>query len=171
MRRIAHCACSRRSFGSRLIGSSFEGSVASWTALAFTLANVIFLARATFTHDMSASTVRIFVSITLIMAALAVLCGTTRIASIGPSVFFGVLIAATILASAGASFLQNAVVGLSAAFGPWYLQGILSGQGAIGAIVALVQMLSAAAASGKASSLAEKAEEQRQVRRRLPISD
>ena len=112
---------------------------------------------------MSASTARILISISLVLAALAVLCGTTRIAEIGPNVFFTVLIASTILASAGASFLQNAVVGLSAAFGPWYLQGILSGQGAIGAIVAAVQMVTAATASGKASSLAEKAEEERQV--------
>jgi len=115
---------------------------------------------------MSASTARIFISISLVMAALAVLCGTTRIADIGPTIFFAVLMASTILASAGASFLQNAVVGLSAAFGPWYLQGILSGQGAIGAIVASVQMVTAATATGKASSLAEHEEQERQVRRR-----
>lgn len=155
-----------RSFGSRLLDSPFEGSFASWTALAFTLANVVFLARATWTHDMSASTLRIFVSISTIIAAIVVLCLTTRIPDMEPIVFFGLLMAMTILASAGASFLQNAVVALSSLFGPWYLQGILSGQGAVGAVVALVQMISAAASSDvsiavSAEDRAKKAEQAR----------
>lgn len=62
------------------------------------------------------------------------------------SFFFGGLIVGTTLMSASASYLQNAVVALSASFGPIYLQGILSGQGAIALIVAAIQLLSAYAA-------------------------
>lgn len=45
--------------------------------------------------------------------------------------------------SASASYLQNAVVALSAAFGPSYLACILSGQGGIGFAVAMIQLVSA----------------------------
>lgn len=45
-----------------------------------------------------------------------------------------------------ASYLQNAVVALSSKFGPMHLQGILSGQGAIGLLVASVQLFAALAA-------------------------
>lgn len=49
----------------------------------------------------------------------------------------------TILLAAASSYLQNAVVALSSKFGPMYLQGILSGQGAVGLAVASVQFVTA----------------------------
>lgn len=63
------------------------------------------------------------------------------------SVFFALLILSTVALAASASYLQNATVALSSRFGPLYLQGILSGQGAVGLAVALVQFVSAYTAS------------------------
>lgn len=50
---------------------------------------------------------------------------------------------ATILLAAASSYLQNATVALSSRFGPMYLQGILSGQGAVGLAVSTLQFVSA----------------------------
>jgi equilibrative nucleoside transporter 1/2/3 len=47
---------------------------------------------------------------------------------------------------------RTAVVALSALFGPSYLQGILSGQGGIGAIVSLCQLFAAIGSSSSSSS-------------------
>lgn len=55
--------------------------------------------------------------------------------------FFGFLIVTTFLEAFGSAYLQNSVIAMSSWFGPHYLQGILSGQGAIGAIVSLQQLL------------------------------
>lgn len=57
--------------------------------------------------------------------------------------FFAFLISSAVILSASASYLQNAVVALSAAFGPSYLACILSGQGGIGFAVAMIQLVSA----------------------------
>jgi len=83
------------------------------------------------------------VSITVITILLLLFCLSTRFKYIEPTLFFTLLIVGTLIAAAGASYLQNAVVALSALFGPSYLQGILSGQGAIGAAVSIAQFLSA----------------------------
>ncbi|KAH9812077.1 nucleoside transporter-domain-containing protein [Melampsora americana] len=47
----------------------------------------------------------------------------------------------TLLEAFGSATLQNSVIAISSWFGPDYLQGILSGQGANGAIVSLLQLL------------------------------
>lgn len=59
------------------------------------------------------------------------------------SLFFSALILCTIILAASASYLQNAVVALSASFGPTFLQAILSGQGAISVGVAGIQLIAA----------------------------
>jgi solute carrier family 29 (equilibrative nucleoside transporter), member 1/2/3 len=83
------------------------------------------------------------------------------------------LLLITLLSSAGASYLQSAVIGLSSLFGPLYLQGILAGtlypyfplyhfltravvpdqgQGVIGVVVSVVQFLSALGHATEGSS-------------------
>lgn len=59
------------------------------------------------------------------------------------SLFFSYLIVSAVLLGASASYLQNAVVALSASFGPVFLNQILSGQGAIGFVVAMIQFMAA----------------------------
>lgn len=59
------------------------------------------------------------------------------------SLFFGILILFTLILSAAASYLQNAVVALSAELGPSYLAAILSGQGAVGLALAIIQLVAA----------------------------
>lgn len=59
------------------------------------------------------------------------------------SLFFSFLIISAVFLGASASYLQNAVVALSASFGPVYLNQILSGQGAIGFVVAMIQFVAA----------------------------
>ncbi|GAA98152.1 uncharacterized protein L969DRAFT_46815 [Mixia osmundae IAM 14324] len=130
-------------FQSRLLGSQFETSFASWVAMTFTTGNLIFLAHANYTQAKANPNTRIFISVIAIILVLALLAITTRIESISATAFFPILIACSFLSAAGASYLQNAIVALSALFGPSYLQGILSGQGAIGALVSVIQFASA----------------------------
>lgn len=49
--------------------------------------------------------------------------------------------------SLAASYLQNAVVALSSIFGPMFLQGILSGQGAVALVIAAIQFIAAYSAT------------------------
>lgn len=71
---------------------------------------------------------------------------STLIPTISPSIFFPFLLLSTVSLAASSAYLQNATIALSSRFGPLYLQGILSGQGAIGVVVALLQFATALSA-------------------------
>ncbi|KAK4057846.1 peptidyl-prolyl cis-trans isomerase cpr6 [Microbotryomycetes sp. JL221] len=133
-------------FGARLKGSSFETSYASWVAMSFTTGNLVFLAHANATQAGANLRRRIVGSIISLSVIVTLYIISTRIPRINVDLFFALLLCSTIALSASASYLQNAVVALSASFGPIYLQGILSGQGLIAVIVAAIQLVSAYAA-------------------------
>jgi len=129
-------------FGSRLAGHRFQFNYMNWITVVFTIANVIFVSRATSTqqyikHPMN----RITLSLLLITSLSVILLISTRYTTFDPDLFFGFLILVTIAEALGSSYLQTSVIGLSAWFGSTYLQAILSGQGAIGVLVSVVQLL------------------------------
>ncbi|GAA5966251.1 hypothetical protein JCM8115_006426 [Rhodotorula mucilaginosa] len=130
-------------FGERLKDSPFERSFANFVALTFTTANLLFLAWANATQAKADLNRRILWSLFVLIAILCIFVGSTQFASINPTLFFSFLIVSAILLGASASYLQNAVVALSASFGPVYLNQILSGQGAIGFVVAMIQFVAA----------------------------
>lgn len=86
---------------------------------------------------------RISWSILVLAANLVLFIFSTVVKEIPPTLFFAFLIVSSIILAASASYLQNAVVALSASFGPSYLNQILSGQGAIGFAVAMIQFVAA----------------------------
>ncbi|GAA5993590.1 hypothetical protein JCM5350_008367 [Sporobolomyces pararoseus] len=130
-------------YSSRLVGSPFEFSYASFVALTFTSGNLLFLAHANATQQGADLARRISFSIIVMAVTLILAIITTKIEAIPSTLFFAFLITSAIVLSASASYLQNAVVALSAAFGPSYLACILSGQGGIGFAVAMIQLVSA----------------------------
>ncbi|GAA5892877.1 nucleoside transmembrane transporter FUN26 [Sporobolomyces salmoneus] len=130
-------------YSSRLVGSPFEFSYASFVALTFTTGNLLFLAHANATQQGADLARRISFSIIVMAATLILAIVTTKIEAIPSTLFFAFLIISAIVLSASASYLQNAVVALSAAFGPSYLACILSGQGGIGFAVAMIQLVAA----------------------------
>ncbi|GAA5874876.1 hypothetical protein JCM3774_006553 [Rhodotorula dairenensis] len=130
-------------FGERLKGSPFERSFANFVALTFTTANLLFLAWANATQAKADLNRRILWSLFVLIAILCIFVGSTQFAEINTTLFFSFLIVSAILLGASASYLQNAVVALSASFGPVYLNQILSGQGAIGFVVAMIQFVAA----------------------------
>ncbi|GAA6014706.1 hypothetical protein JCM10207_006910 [Rhodosporidiobolus poonsookiae] len=142
-------------FAARLKDSPFENSFASFVSLTFTTANLLFLARANATQAGANLARRISTSILVMTANLVVFIVTTRVKDIDPYLFFAFLIVSAVILAGSASYLQNAVVALSASFGPSYLNQILSGQGAIGFAVAMIQFIAAygaVKASHKSSS-------------------
>ncbi|GAA5992691.1 hypothetical protein JCM10908_006882 [Rhodotorula pacifica] len=130
-------------FGERLKDSPFERSFANFVALTFTTANLLFLAWANATQAKADLNRRILWSLFVLIAILCIFVGSTRFVEINATLFFSFLIVSAILLGASASYLQNAVVALSASFGPVYLNQILSGQGAIGFVVAMIQFVAA----------------------------
>ncbi|GAA5889996.1 hypothetical protein JCM8208_001191 [Rhodotorula glutinis] len=130
-------------YGARLAGSPFEASFASFNALTFTTANLVFLAHANATQGKADLSRRISWSILVLAANLVLFIISTVVKEIPPALFFAFLIISSIILAASASYLQNAVVALSASFGPSYLNQILSGQGAIGFAVAMIQFVAA----------------------------
>ncbi|KDE09097.1 hypothetical protein MVLG_00813 [Microbotryum lychnidis-dioicae p1A1 Lamole] len=130
-------------FGARLKGSKFQDSYSNFVALTFTTGNLSFLAWANVTQHGADLGRRIWISIVVLIGIVSLFIASTQIEEINPYLFFSVLIATTLVLAASASFLQNAVVALSSKFGPACLQGILSGQGAIGLAVAMIQFVAA----------------------------
>ncbi|GAA5989365.1 hypothetical protein JCM11641_004200 [Rhodosporidiobolus odoratus] len=130
-------------FAARLTGSRFETSFASFVSLTFTTANLVFLAHANATQGGANLARRISWSILVMTANLVLFIVTTRVKDISANLFFSFLIISAIVLAGSASYLQNAVVALSASFGPAYLNHILSGQGAIGFAVAMIQFVAA----------------------------
>ncbi|GAA5927518.1 hypothetical protein JCM3775_006006 [Rhodotorula graminis] len=130
-------------YGARLADSPFEASFASFNALTFTTANLVFLAHANATQGKADLSRRISWSILVLAANLVLFIISTVVKEIPPALFFAFLIISSIILAASASYLQNAVVALSASFGPSYLNQILSGQGAIGFAVAMIQFVAA----------------------------
>ncbi|WAQ93389.1 hypothetical protein PtA15_18A450 [Puccinia triticina] len=129
-------------FGSRLAGHRFQFNYMNWITVVFTIANVVFISRATSTQQNNKNpTIRITMSLLLITSLSIILLISTRYIVFDPSWFFGFLIAVTLAEALGSSYLQTSVIGLSAWFGSTYLQAILSGQGAIGVLVSMVQLL------------------------------
>ncbi|GAA5871302.1 hypothetical protein JCM1840_004407 [Sporobolomyces johnsonii] len=141
-------------FSARLVDSPFQFSYSSFVALTFTTGNLVFLAHANATQQGADLARRISLSITVLACVLIIFIVTTQVEQIPQNLFFAFLIISSIVLSASASYLQNAVVALSAAFGPSYLASILSGQGGIGFAVALIQFVSAYSAA-KASASAD----------------
>ncbi|GAA6052244.1 hypothetical protein JCM3770_007397 [Rhodotorula araucariae] len=138
-------------YGARLAGSPFETSFASFNALTFTTANLVFLAHANATQGTANLSRRISLSILVLAVNLTLFIVSTVVKEIPAGLFFAFLIVSSIVLAASASYLQNAVVALSASFGPSYLNQILSGQGAIGFAVALIQFTAAYGAVKAAS--------------------
>ncbi|KAL8290263.1 hypothetical protein RQP46_003202 [Phenoliferia psychrophenolica] len=138
-------------FRARLEGSSLQAAYVSWMSLAFMGSNLFFLYLANKTQHGANLGRRISVSIVVTSSILALGIFSTRVQEINPTFFFFALMVCTVILSACASYLQNAVVALSSRFGPSYLQGILSGQGAIGLAVATLQFVAAYTASSGAS--------------------
>ncbi|GAA5891685.1 hypothetical protein JCM5296_005511 [Sporobolomyces johnsonii] len=141
-------------FSARLVDSPFQFSYSSFVALTFTTGNLVFLAHANATQQGADLARRISLSITVLACVLIIFIVTTQVEQIPQNLFFAFLIISSIVLSASASYLQNAVVALSAAFGPSYLASILSGQGGIGFAVAMIQFVSAYSAA-KASASAD----------------
>ncbi|GAA5918501.1 hypothetical protein JCM1841_003270 [Sporobolomyces salmonicolor] len=141
-------------FSARLVDSPFQFSYSSFVALTFTTGNLVFLAHANATQQGADLARRISLSITVLACVLIIFIVTTKVEQIPQNLFFTFLIISSIILSASASYLQNAVVALSAAFGPSYLASILSGQGGIGFAVAMIQFVSAYSAA-KAIASAE----------------
>ncbi|SCZ98680.1 BZ3500_MvSof-1268-A1-R1_Chr7-1g09240 [Microbotryum saponariae] len=129
-------------FGARLKGSKFQDSYSNFVALTFTTGNLSFLAWANVTQHGVSFGLK-FGKDGMMMQQGLVLITPLAIEEINPYLFFSVLITTTLVLAASASFLQNAVVALSSKFGPARLQGILSGQGAIGLAVAMIQFVAA----------------------------
>ncbi|KAI5475437.1 nucleoside transporter [Pseudohyphozyma bogoriensis] len=140
-------------FSARLEGSPLQQSWTNWLALTFTACNLLFLALANASQQGANLSHRIFWSITTMTTVLVVGIISTAISEINQTLFFVFLILCTVFLSASASYLQNAVVALSSRFGAHYLQGILSGQGAIGLSVALLQFISAYASTSLPSRI------------------
>lgn len=130
-------------FLSRLVDSPYETSYSSWVALTFvssaprwtsaalgadlsfepqTTGNLLFLAYANATQQGAHLGRRIWGSIVVLIVTVSLYIVSTRIHEIDPHVFFSSLIVCTIILAASASYLQNAVVALSASFGPIFLQ-------------------------------------------------
>ncbi|GAA6001331.1 nucleoside transmembrane transporter FUN26 [Rhodotorula paludigena] len=130
-------------FKARLEGSVFETSFSSFNALTFTTANLVFLAHANATQGTANLSRRISYSIVVLAVNLTLFIISTKIEQIPAGLFFAFLIISAVILAGSASYLQNAVVALSASFGPQFLNQILSGQGAIGFAVALIQFLAA----------------------------
>ncbi|BGP23736.1 hypothetical protein JCM10295v2_002637 [Rhodotorula toruloides] len=130
-------------FGARLVGSPFQTSFASFVALTFTTANLAFLAHANATQGGANLSRRIQVSIVTLIVVLVIFIVSTQVEEIPANLFFSYLIVSAIILAASASYLQNAVVALSASFGPRFLNQILSGQGAIAFAVAGIQFAAA----------------------------
>lgn len=86
---------------------------------------------------------RISISILVLLAVVALYIVSTQIKEIPTGLFMSALLVCTVVLAASASYLQNAVVALSASFGPHYLQGILSGQGAVAFLVSALQFIAA----------------------------
>ncbi|KAA1118585.1 hypothetical protein PGTUg99_011628 [Puccinia graminis f. sp. tritici] len=129
-------------FGSRLAGHRFQFNYMNWITVVFTIANVVFISRATSTQqNIKHPTIRIITSLLLITALSIILLISTRHVLFDASCFFGFLIVVTLAEALGSSYLQTSVIGLSAWFGSTYLQAILSGQGAIGVLVSVAQLL------------------------------
>ncbi|KAG0149889.1 hypothetical protein CROQUDRAFT_104812 [Cronartium quercuum f. sp. fusiforme G11] len=128
-------------FGSRLKGSQFEFTYINWLTLVFTFFNVSFITKATFNQD-SRPTRTILLSLTSIVLLSMTLLISTKIEDLKAKTFFSFLIIITFLEAISSAYLQNSVIAISSWFGPSCLQAILSGQGAIGAIVSLLQLLS-----------------------------
>ncbi|GAA6029782.1 hypothetical protein JCM8097_001047 [Rhodosporidiobolus ruineniae] len=130
-------------FAARLKDSRFETSFSSFVSLTFTTANLVFLALANATQGKANLSRRISLSIIVMTANLILFIISTQIKEINAGLFFTFLVISSIVLAAAASYLQNAVVALSASFGPSYLNQILSGQGAIGFAVAMIQFIAA----------------------------
>lgn len=96
---------------------------------------------------------RIYASITILIVVVALYTTSTQIHQIPTGLFFGTLLICTVTLAGSASYLQNAVVALSASFGPTYLQGILSGQGAVAFFVSAIQFVAAYASISSTKTL------------------
>ncbi|BGP61543.1 hypothetical protein NBRC10512_006748 [Rhodotorula toruloides] len=130
-------------FGARLVGSPFQTSFASFVALTFTTGNLAFLAHANATQGGANLSRRIQSSIVTLILILVIFIVSTQVKEIPANLFFAYLIVSAVILAASASYLQNAVVALSASFGPRFLNQILSGQGAIAFAVAGIQFAAA----------------------------
>ncbi|KAM0745979.1 nucleoside transporter [Meredithblackwellia eburnea MCA 4105] len=139
-------------FRARLDGSPLQASYTSWVSLGFMGSNLVFLYLANKSQQKAVLSTRISTSIIVMSVILVVGIVSTKIDEIEPSVFFAGLMVSTVILSACASYLQNAVVALSSRFGSRYLQGILSGQGAIGLAVAVLQFIAAYASTSPSPS-------------------
>lgn len=128
---------------SRLYGSGFSTTFRSWISLSMTSSNLFFLILANLTQQRANLPRRITSSIAMIGLLLGLFCLSTRPLELEPTYFFVFLMFSTITLGGGASFLDNASVGLAAKLGPEYLQAVLSGQGAIAFFVAVIQFAAA----------------------------
>ncbi|KAK4702309.1 hypothetical protein P7C70_g3917, partial [Phenoliferia sp. Uapishka_3] len=129
-------------FTARLDGSTMQASYVSWMSLAFMGSNLGFLYLANKTQQGANLAKRISVSIVVMSGILALGIFSTTVREIDPKTTRVDIF----------KFFAERVVALSSRFGSSYLQGILSGQGAVGLAVAGLQFVAAYTASTGAES-------------------
>lgn len=138
-------------FLSRLEGNRLKGTFNSYLSLTYTGVNFLFLAYATATSSLADASRRIRRSSFLIMFSL----GSLAISPLLPmhrGVFFAFAILNGMVQACAGSFLQSAVVGLAALFGPELIATMFTGQAVIGVAVSVVQYFAAATSSPKPST-------------------
>ncbi|KIM45965.1 hypothetical protein M413DRAFT_298833 [Hebeloma cylindrosporum] len=131
-------------FLSRLSGSPYRSTFASYLTTSFTAANFIFLAHAT-ANSKNTSPSRQTRSSIIWLVILNFLLTLSTVFVPSPGIFFAfVLFNGAAQATVGA-YLQTSVVAVASLFGPQAVQAMMSGQAAVAVAVSGVQVASAAA--------------------------
>ena len=133
-------------FLSKLHGSRLKGSFNSYLSLTYTGVNFASVAYATATVSTSDSNSRIKTSAAVI-AFSNILLALSPILPIEGATFFTFVILNGMVQACAGSFLQSAVVGLTALFGSDALAAMFTGQAVVGVGVSAVQYVSAATTS------------------------
>lgn len=134
-------------FRGRFASSGFESTFSNWFTFGFMASQLFFLWHATVTQRKVDVKNRIATSLFVNTIAL----GTTMISVLwfpfSSTAYFFFIMLIILLAGINGSYLQNGLIALVARFDSVFMQAVMSGQGAIGVIVAIVQISTAAGAS------------------------
>ncbi|KAF7980928.1 hypothetical protein HWV62_36143 [Athelia sp. TMB] len=146
-------------FLSRLAGSSYQSTFASYLSTSFTAVSFLVFIYTTSTSSQTSPAKRIYVA-SLTLAFLTFMLAMTTFMHTSRSFFVSFVLANSILQATANAYFQPAAIALASLFGPIAVQTVMSGQGAIGVIVSLIQVLSATASvwgtsPGTPSALAE----------------
>jgi len=124
----------------------YQSSFNSWLITLFTLSNLLCFSHAVFTQRRAKMDRRILISLLVTVIALASLASSaapswaeTVAGNRGQGFFLFLMVLATVASGAG-SYLQNSLIAFASMLGGSYVGAIMSGQGAIGVVIALVQL-------------------------------